>query len=66
MSDALFDADAHDPNHWRFYGRRAFLAECAAVIRDGPGAMVISDVHAKALANLKSRAAPQPKEGKTE
>lgn len=59
MSDSFFDADAHNPDHWRYYGRKAFAAECDDVLKSGPGAMTIGDVRSKALANLKARNFPK-------
>lgn len=56
MADAMFEADAHDPDHWRFYGRRAFASECQRVMDDAkPAAMTIGDIQREAISRLKAK-----------
>lgn len=56
MSDIFFEADASNPDHWRYYGREAFNAEVAAVrANPEPWMRTVGDVEKKAIENLKGR-----------
>lgn len=66
MSDIFFEADANNPDHWRFYGREAFDAEVARVNANRePWMRTVGDLHRQAINNLKARRpAQEPNAGR--
>ena len=55
MGDIFFEADAHDEDHWRYWGRPAYEQALRHVASQPNHGLKLSDLHRAAIEYLKKQ-----------